>query len=100
MDLYFKEEPRLYGDLLTVKVSVDDQHETPVYIDLPHMNCYRNLIFKDTQYDFDMYFIRQIINREIPAEILIYNDRYAIIRNQEKISTLIEKDIIPNWLQR
>ena len=31
---------------------------------------------------------------------LYNNDRYAIIRNQEKISTLIEKDIIPNWLQR
>ena len=38
--------------------------------------------------------------KSLPAEILIYNDRYAIIRNQEKISTLIEKDIIPNWLQR
>ena len=36
--------------------------------------------------------------RSMPAEILIYNDQYAIIRNQEKISTLIEKDIIPNWL--
>ena len=38
--------------------------------------------------------------KSLPAEILIYNDKYAIIRNQEKISTLIEKDIIPNWLQR
>ena len=35
----------------------------------------------------------------LPAEILIYNDRYAIIRNKEKISSLIKKDIIPNWLQ-
>ena len=36
--------------------------------------------------------------RSMPAEILIYNDKYAIIRNQEKISTIIEKDIVPNWL--
>ncbi len=34
----------------------------------------------------------------LPAEILIYNDRYAIIRDKEKISDFIEKDIIPNWL--
>ncbi len=37
--------------------------------------------------------------KSLPAEILIYNDRYAIIRNREKISELIEKDIIPNWLK-
>ena len=36
--------------------------------------------------------------KSLPTEILIYNDSYAIIRNQEKISELIEKDIIPNWL--
>ena len=36
--------------------------------------------------------------KSLPTEILIYNDRYAIIRNKEKISELIKKDIIPNWL--
>ena len=93
MDLYFKEEPRLYGDLLTVKVSVDDQHETPVYIDLPHMNCYRDLIFKDTQYDFDMYFIRQIINREIHSNFI-----EEIHRFEEKIKQAVEQNA-KKWIK-
>jgi len=37
--------------------------------------------------------------KSLPAEILIHNDKYAIIRNQENISSLIEKDIVPSWLE-
>ena len=37
--------------------------------------------------------------KSLPAEILIHNDKYAIIRNQENISSLIEKDIVPDWLE-
>ena len=35
----------------------------------------------------------------LPAEILINNNKYAIIRNNEKIEKSIAKDIIPKWLK-
>ena len=35
----------------------------------------------------------------LPAEILIYNDNFSIIRNHEKISDIIARDIMPNWLR-
>ena len=34
----------------------------------------------------------------LPAEILINKNQYSIIRNHESINSLIERDIIPNWL--
>ena len=35
----------------------------------------------------------------LPAEVLVSNDRFSIIRNHEKISDIIDRDIIPNWLR-
>ena len=35
----------------------------------------------------------------LPAEVLINNNNYSIIRKKEKISSVIEKDIVPNWLK-
>ena len=35
----------------------------------------------------------------LPAEILVSNDNFAIIRNHEKVSNIIARDIIPNWLR-
>ena len=34
----------------------------------------------------------------LPTEILINHDQYAIIRKQEKIEAIIDKDILPPWL--
>ncbi len=38
-------------------------------------------------------------SRNLPSEILINNNNYAIIRNKENISEIIKKDILPNWLK-
>ena len=35
----------------------------------------------------------------LPAEIMICDKKYSIIRKQEKISSLIQKDSIPNWIK-
>ena len=35
----------------------------------------------------------------LPAEILVNKSRYAIIRHQEKIETVIKKDRLPEWLK-
>ena len=35
----------------------------------------------------------------LPAEILVSSDSFSIIRNHEKISSIIARDIIPNWLR-
>ena len=35
----------------------------------------------------------------LPAEILVSNDSFSIIRNHEKISDIISRDIIPYWLK-
>ena len=35
----------------------------------------------------------------LPAEILISNNNFSIIRKHEKISSIIGRDIIPNWLK-
>ena len=37
-------------------------------------------------------------SRQLPSEILINNDNYAIIYSPEKIEKTIEADIIPSWL--
>lgn len=37
-------------------------------------------------------------SRGLPAEILVKNNQYFIIRKQDKISKIIENDIIPSWL--
>ena len=37
-------------------------------------------------------------SNSFPAEILIYKNKYAIIRKNEKIEKVIEKDIIPDWI--
>lgn len=37
-------------------------------------------------------------SRGIPAEILIYNNNFSIIHEEEKISDIIKKDSIPSWL--
>ena len=37
-------------------------------------------------------------SRQLPSEILINNDNYAIIYSPEKIEKIIEADIIPSWL--
>lgn len=34
----------------------------------------------------------------LPAEILVNQDKYAIIRHQENIEDVIERDKLPNWL--
>ena len=34
----------------------------------------------------------------LPAEILVSSDNFSIIRNHEKISDIIARDIMPNWL--
>ena len=34
----------------------------------------------------------------LPAEVLVNDNKYAIIRDQEKIETLIKKDRLPGWL--
>ena len=34
----------------------------------------------------------------LPAEVLVNDNKYAIIRDQEKIETLIKKDRLPEWL--
>ena len=33
----------------------------------------------------------------LPAEILVNQNEYAVIRNQEDIKTLIDRDKLPNW---
>ena len=33
----------------------------------------------------------------LPAEVLVNHDQYAIIRQQEKIESIIEKDLLPQW---
>ncbi len=35
----------------------------------------------------------------LPAEILVSHNSFAIIRNHEKVSSIIARDIIPNWLK-
>ena len=35
----------------------------------------------------------------LPAEILVFKNSFSIIRNQEKVSSIIDRDIIPNWLR-
>ena len=35
----------------------------------------------------------------LPAEILVSNDSFFIIRNHEKVSNIIARDIIPDWLK-
>jgi len=35
----------------------------------------------------------------LPAEIMICEKKYEIIRRHEKISSLIQKDIIPDWIK-
>ena len=37
-------------------------------------------------------------SRPLPSEILVNNDKYAIIYSPEKIEKIIEADIIPSWL--
>ncbi len=37
-------------------------------------------------------------SRPLPSEILVNNDKYAIIYSPEKIEKTIEADIIPSWL--
>tara|TARA_B100000579_G_scaffold430461_1_gene443909 strand:- start:5866 stop:7110 length:1245 start_codon:yes stop_codon:yes gene_type:complete len=37
-------------------------------------------------------------SNSLPAEILIHKNKYSIIRKNEKIEKLIEKDIIPDWI--
>ncbi|PPR44994.1 MAG: Diaminopimelate decarboxylase [Alphaproteobacteria bacterium MarineAlpha5_Bin11] len=37
-------------------------------------------------------------SKELAAEILIYKNRFTIIRKRQKIKDLISKDIIPRWL--
>ena len=37
-------------------------------------------------------------SRPLPSEILVHNDKYAIIYSPEKIEKTIEADIIPSWL--
>ena len=35
----------------------------------------------------------------LPMEILVNRNKYAVIRNQENISTVINRDKLPNWLK-
>ena len=35
----------------------------------------------------------------LPAEILVSNNNFSIIRKHEKVSSIIGRDIIPNWLK-
>ncbi len=35
----------------------------------------------------------------LPAEILISNDNFSVIRNHERVSSIIDRDIIPVWLK-
>ena len=35
----------------------------------------------------------------LPAEVMINDNEYCIIRDQEDISSLIQKDIIPKWIR-
>ena len=35
----------------------------------------------------------------LPAEALVNYNQYAIIRKQEKIEAIIEKDLLPQWLK-
>ena len=37
-------------------------------------------------------------SHSLPAEILIHKNKYTIIRKNEKIEKVIEKDIIPDWI--
>ena len=37
--------------------------------------------------------------RNLPIEILINNNKFAIIRNKENTSEIIKKDILPEWLK-
>ena len=37
-------------------------------------------------------------SRNLPAEILIHADKFSIIRNLENFSSVIDRDIIPDWL--
>ena len=34
----------------------------------------------------------------LPAEILVNQNQYAVIRHRENIKTVIERDKLPNWL--
>ena len=38
-------------------------------------------------------------SKSLPAEVLINQNRYAMIRHQEKIETIIKKDKLPEWLK-
>ncbi len=35
----------------------------------------------------------------LPAEVLVSNDNFSIIRNHERVSNIIDRDIIPDWLR-
>ena len=35
----------------------------------------------------------------LPAEVLVSNESFSIIRNYEKVSNIIARDIIPDWLR-
>ena len=37
-------------------------------------------------------------SRVLPSEVLVHNDKFAIIYESEKIENFIEQDIIPSWL--
>ena len=37
-------------------------------------------------------------SRQLPSEILVNKDNYAIIYSPEKIEETIEADVIPSWL--
>ena len=37
-------------------------------------------------------------SRVLPSEVLVHNDKFAIIYESEKIENFIEQDIVPSWL--
>ena len=65
--------------------------------DLPEQSIGNFLAICDTgAYGFVM--ASNYNTRNLPTEILINNDKYAIIRKKENISEIIKKDIVPPWL--
>ena len=66
-------------------------------IELPKQKSGNYLAICDTgAYGFVM--ASNYNSNSLPAEFLIHKNKYAIIRNNENIASLIEKDTIPDWV--
>ena len=74
------------SDILAKKISLPEQ-QTGNYLAICDTGAYGAVM--SSNYN----------TKGLPAEILIHKNRFAIIRNNENISTIIARDKIPEWLK-